>query len=353
MDRKVVGGKRQNHMNRSTPAVLGIDVAKAELVCTLLGHDRKTLWNKTFPNSQAGWQRLLQSTPPAASLVLEPTGRYSVGIAKTAMAAKRVVLMAPPRRAKSFLASIQSRAKTDLLDSQGLALFALSQPLAPYPIKSEAVEKMHQLLSARKSIALSISRLSLQAKELPFAAAALKEAIAALKVQHKALEKQIQAQAKTSPEFCRMSALRKVPGIGPVTAAALASELSGRRFSSPDKFVAYVGLDISVVQSGTRKGERGLSKQGDAELRRLLYLCAQSNLRCKSSPFKTQYERERGKGLSSTRALCAVARKLAKVCWSIYMHETVYDAERVFTQARSAKSIPAPQEESAFPEKST
>lgn len=89
---------------------------------------------------------------------------------------------------------------------------------------------------------------------------------------------------------------------------------------------------VAIRQSGKKNGQRGLTKQGDAELRRLLYLAAQANLRTKDSPFKAHYERERAKGLSSTAALCAVARKLARLCWSLAKHGTTYDANRVYQQ---------------------
>ena len=83
-----------------------------------------------------------------------------------------------------------------------------------------------------------------------------------------------------------------------------------------------------------------MTKQGDAELRRLLYLCAKSSLRAKGSPFKDQYEREKAKGLSNKAALCAVARKMAKVCWSIVQHSTEYDPDRVYQQSH-VKQQPA------------
>ena len=114
--------------------------------------------------------------------------------------------------------------------------------------------------------------------------------------------------------------LQQVSGIGKVTAAAVGVCLVSKSFVSPDAFVAYCGLDIAVRQSGTRSGNLGLSRQGHAELRRLLYLCAQSTLRAKDSPFKDQYDRERTRGLSSTAALCAVSRKMAKLCWSLWKH---------------------------------
>lgn len=44
------------------------------------------------------------------------------------------MLLAQPKRARDFLRSIQSRAKTDGLDSHGIGLFALCRPLPPYPL---------------------------------------------------------------------------------------------------------------------------------------------------------------------------------------------------------------------------
>jgi len=53
--------------------------------------------------------------------------------------------------------------------------------------------------------------------------------------------------------------LREVPGIGAVTATAIASRLAGKTFAHPDQFVAYIGLDIDVRASGNRRGTRGLT----------------------------------------------------------------------------------------------
>src|SRR5436309_2206267 len=96
------------------------------------------------PNIQSHTLKPNDKTPVSAPWVIEPTGRYSVFAAKLAQEAGRLVLLAPPRKAKAFLNSLQSRAKTDRLDGQGLALFGLSRSLAPYPIKSQAVEQLDQ-----------------------------------------------------------------------------------------------------------------------------------------------------------------------------------------------------------------
>jgi transposase len=311
--------------------MLGIDTSKDTLQCALRDPlSRGLLWEASFSNTPAGVASLLKKAPAEAPWVIEPTGRYSTVVVVQAQQAGRSVLLAPPRKAKAFLASLQSRAKTDKLDSKGLALYGLSQPLAPYPVKEAAVEKIDQLLSARKGLSNSASRLKLQAQELPEVREVLLDAISDLKTRIKAIDKTLAAATAQEPKMTIAKQLREVPGIGAVTATAVASRLVAKAFAHPDQFVAYIGLDIDVRDSGKKKGTRGLTHQGDAELRRLLYCCAQSSLRAKDSPFTAHYERERAKGLSSTAALCSVARKLAKLCWSLHKHNAVYDPDRVY-----------------------
>jgi len=313
--------------------MLGIDVSKAQLSTTLLdGRDGRVCWDLVVPNTPAGVQVLLHRTPQASPWVLEPTGHYSGPVARQAQAAGRTVLMASPRRAKAFLAAVRPRAKTDRLDSEGLARYARAVALRPYPLKTPAMEALDQLLRARKGLSQSLARLRQQRASLPAAAEALDGAITDLTSRLSALDRQIAAQRRDALPAAQ--ALQTVPGVGPITATAVASCLQSKGFTHPDQFVAYIGLDVRVRDSGTRRGRRALSKQGDPELRRLLYLCAQANLRRRDpeNPFKAQYERERAKGLSSTAALNAVARKLARTCWSLHRHRTTYVPTRVNRQ---------------------
>lgn len=321
--------------------MLGIDVSKATLSSALLdGPSRQVQWELTVPNSAVGVTTLLARTPPQCPWVLEPTGRYSTPVARQAQAAGRCVLLAPPKQAKAFLAAVRPRAKTDRLDSQGLALYALAVPLRSYPLKAPVMETVDQLLAARKGISQSLARLRQQRSALPLAAGSLDAAIAALREQQTALDRQLAGQVPAVGSV--VAALDGVPGIGPVTAAAVASRLVSTHFGHPDQFVAYVGLDVRVRDSGQRRGQRTLSHQGDAELRRLLFLCAQANLRSRDpqNPFKVQYARERAKGLPSTAALCAVARKLARTCWSLARHGTTYDATRVHRHLTTPRTEP-------------
>ena len=328
---------------KARPNMLGIDTSKETLQCALRDPiTRALLWEASFSNTASGVSALLKKAPAQAPWVIEPTGRYSTGVVVQAQAAGRCVLLAPPRKAKAFLSSLQSRAKTDKLDSKGLALYGLSQPLAPYPVKEATVDKIDQLLSARKGLSNAASRLKLQAKELPEVRELLLSVLSDLKAKIKAIDKMLSATTAQEPKMATAKQMRRVHGIGAVTATAVSSRLAAKAFAHPDQFVAYIGLDIDVRESGRKKGTRGLTRQGDAELRRLLYCCAQASLRAKNSPFKAQYDRERAKGLSSTAALCSVARKMAKLCWSLHKHNAVYDPERIYTAPKRQGTEGAP-----------
>jgi transposase len=258
--------------------MLGIDTSKDQLVCARLDRPAgKFRWEKTFPNTPEGVPQLLPLTPPESPWILEPTGRYRLSVAKQARQAGRTVLLAPPRKAKAYLQSMTSRAKTDRLDGRGLAMFAASRPareaLGPYPIKPEAVEDLDQLLAARRRLVDALTALRQRLGERPYAADTLRQAVADLEGRKQEWDQPIApltADPAAFPTAAReLARLRQVPGIGPVTAAAPVSRLLGRSLAHGEQFVAYVGLDVGSLRSGKRQGERRLTKQGDAELRRL------------------------------------------------------------------------------------
>jgi transposase len=231
-----------------------------------------------------------------------------------------------------------------------------------------------QLLATRRGLSQSLTSLRQQRVALPLAADVLTPAITALEQQIAALDRQMKralgsatepspqralpAAAAAAPTVAdpdttaapavprshslatAAAALMAVPGIGQVTAPALAACLVDKQFTHPDQFVAYVGLDLRVSQSGQRRGQFGLSKRGDAELRRLLYLAAMSAASSTHDPtFAEHYAREQAKGLAKAAALNAIARKLAKVARSIVTHGTAYDPARVDSQPVDDKPL--------------
>jgi transposase len=341
----LVPDPRRPHLFRIPPQrpILALDVSKATLVTALDNRSGGKVRVQDCANTETAIRRLLRTTPPESCWILEPTGRYGNLAVELARAAGRVVLMADPRRAKAFLRSRPDRAKTDRVDSPGLGEYAATGALPLYPHWTPAMEETRQLLAARKGLSLSLARLRQQQEALPYAREMLEPAAQALHDQLTAIDRQLAAQVRTHPvELEAVARLDAIPGVGPVTATAATTCLESRKFGHPDQFVAYLGLDITVRESGPRKGKGEISSRGDAELRRLFYLAAQANLRSKHSPFRQQYDRERAKGLPHPGAVCAVARKLAKVCWALVKHGGKYEPGRVYTQPESLKSATKP-----------
>jgi transposase len=310
--------------------MIGLDVAKKTLaVCRWDREHAAPAWERSYPNTEAGLQQLLADTPPELAWVLEPTGPYSELAVRLGQAAGRPVLMASPLAAKRYLQSVNPRAKTDQVDARGLARYGQQVALRSFRLKEPALQRLWELLQVRCGLAQSLAALRQQGQVLPTVAPLLQPTLAHLQQQLKSLE---QAIIQAGQPFELFGRLRAIPGVGPLTAAALTVRLLSLEFTSYHQFVAYVGLDLRVCDSGERRGQRRLSKRGDAQLRWLLYLAARAALRAKDPVFRLRYERECAKGLSTTGALCAVARKLAKVAWSLSHTDHAYHSERVHTR---------------------
>jgi transposase len=76
-------------------------------------------------------------------------------------------------------------------------------------------------------------------------------------------------------------------------------------------------------------GKRRLSKRGPAELRRLLFNAAMAAARTRV--WKPVYEHYRARGLPTTAALVILARKIARIAWSIHRYHTSFDPQRLKT----------------------
>jgi hypothetical protein len=151
--------------------MIGIDVSKNTLACSLVeASSQERLWFITVPNTSEGIKTLLSKTPPAHALGAGADRKIQPLCRTSSVSGRTKGTDGSAASEQAFLNSLQSRAKTDKIDSLGLALFGLSRPLPAYPIKEAALETIDQLLSARKLLSSSISRLQLQQKELTDAA---------------------------------------------------------------------------------------------------------------------------------------------------------------------------------------
>lgn len=303
----------------------GIDVSKDNLaVSDTLGNVR------TIPNTKQGISKLLKSVDTGSTIAMEATGHYHKILADTAFTNGFRVVVFNPKDVLYYAKSISPRAKTDNVDAKVIANYA--QVRNDYKIYRPLSPELSKLKSLLRSRALLVkSRIGLQnsLKASPDTECYLKPALDGIKDSIKKLETEIDALAKTFKEY---KLLVGIPGVGLITGAYLLVSLSSGEFKTSDSFVAFLGLDIRIKQSGKKIGRSCISKRGDPEGRRLLYLATQTACRY-SGPFNDMYMRYQNNGLSKIASVIAVARKLARTAWSIYTKQENYCRERVLSQA--------------------
>lgn len=131
------------------------------------------------------------------------------------------------------------------------------------------------------------------------------------------LSRQIEALASRDDAARR---LMSVPGIGPLGASALCAAIGdGKQFRRGRDLAAWIGLVPRQYSTGGKPTLLGISKRGNAYLRRLLVLGAQSCL------MHLDRSKDRlGLWLNSlegrmhhNKVVIALANKLARVAWSI------------------------------------
>lgn len=113
------------------------------------------------------------------------------------------------------------------------------------------------------------------------------------------------------------SKIPTIKGIGVVSAATIIAEIENiSRFDSPDKLLAYAGLDPRLYQSGTQEFKGKMNKKGSVVLRRVLMNSAESIL-IFNPVFYEYYRKKRDEGKSHRVALSHLARKLVRLIYKI------------------------------------
>ncbi|WGV15411.1 IS110 family transposase [Fuscovulum ytuae] len=122
--------------------------------------------------------------------------------------------------------------------------------------------------------------------------------------------------------------LATIPGVGPIIASAIAANVpDASLFKTARQFAAWLGLTPRANSSGGKERQMGISKQGDAYIRRLLVSGASAVMRFtrQGDPGKAWLagikERKRPKV-----AAVAQANKTARIAWAILRRNEVFVA---------------------------
>jgi transposase len=138
------------------------------------------------------------------------------------------------------------------------------------------------------------------------------------------LEIQIQTWHRQSPVSQKLA---QVPGIGPITASALAASIGdAKNFGNGRQLAAWLGLVPRQNSSGGKQILLGISKRGDTYLRTLMIHGARAVIRVAQK--KTGHEGSWLAGVMKRRnknvAAVALANKNARIVWALLAHDRAY-----------------------------
>ena len=139
-----------------------------------------------------------------------------------------------------------------------------------------------------------------------------------------ALERQILAWHKSDEASCNLAT---IPGIGPITASAMAATVPNpSAFRNGRQLAAWLGLVPRQNSSGGKDRLSGITKTGNTYIRRLLVIGATSVIRFARSkaPGTAEWLKKLLERKSARLASVALANKMARIAWSVLTRGEVY-----------------------------
>src|ERR1700730_7767421 len=163
--------------------------------------------------------------------------------------------------------------------------------------------------------------------------ACVRTALAPLVRQLHVLDQEIGCSDRTIAAMARDDEIARrlmtIPGLGPVTASAMAASIQGVSvFSGPREFAAFLGLTPRQTSSGGKERLGRVSKMGNRYLRKLLVVGAHAVLYHRK-PHEDAL-RSWAKKLVQTKPFrlvaVALANKMARIVFAIMRGKTSYSA---------------------------
>ena len=300
---------------------LGVDVAKDKLDL----YDGKEL--ACIDNTKRAIMKFLKTLSKDTPIAVEATNDYHELFMELALLEGYTVYLVDAFRLSHYRDAVGTRAKTDPLDARLIYRYLCSERtlLKPYIPAPKAVKQLMKLLRGRGKIVQSKTTIRQSLSNVPeiedLRASLMKEIDEAVK----AFEKKIKIVLKEAGYQEDYKRVEKIPGVGALNAAALSALFHRGEFRSADAFIAFIGLDVRVRDSGKYKGKRKLTKKGNPEVRRLLFNAGRAG--AKSPQWRDYYLSLLDRGFSKTAAEVAIGRKIAKLAFALMRDQSEFRAK--------------------------
>ncbi len=258
-------------METNTGSFIGVDVSKRSLDVSL-GKEGEYF---TVGNDEEGIASVvarLKEVEPTL-IVLESTGGLERMVLVALYTEQLPVALVNPGRVREFAKSTGRLAKTDRLDARMLAHFAEAVRPPVVILPSEEEQYLSALMTRRRQVLEMLTSeknhlLSTSLSVRPY----VERNLASLQQQLEELNQRIDEFIDHNDAFRKKEdILRSAPGVGPITAAILLSDLPEIGYIDRKKIAALVGVAPFNDDSGRRSGKRRV-KGGRESVRHVLYM---------------------------------------------------------------------------------
>ena len=324
---------------------IGIDVSKKTFVVAQSSKNGFDIVE--FNNDSKGIKKFLETVNQEdVQCILEATGTYSNLLVYMLCSASVPVSLVNPKQIKHFSKMMLSVTKTDKLDAKLISMYGEKMNPPQYKMPSLIIQTLRQqrtLMRQLKKQLHMIKNIEESFEPLPFKdSKSLKivgKTIVFLERQITELEVEMSDIIKT--EFTsQFESLTSIKGIGPAIATSIIMSTGGfTLFSSAKKYAKYIGVCPSYQQSGTSVKTRGMiNRNGDSELRSMLYVASWSAIRFNSG-CKQTYNRLKAAGKPGKLALIAVINKLLRQVFAVILKNEKYCDDYVSINSKNILKV--------------
>ena len=320
---------------------IGIDVSKASLSVAGLTKDKTYIYDvKNTVEELDHLAGKLVKANYTGKIICESTGHYHLKLVSVfSKYPLELYVLNPLQSSKHSKANIR-KTKSDPVDAETLATMCFTERNLPKPINSTDDKilirlKMGQVCFIEKLIQRIRGSVNLYAEtyqELGFVESDIQLKLKEMLEQMRNMKEQMLAEIVSLVSAKKenkedLEDVQRIPGISAPTAALLTQ--FDREVKDGNSWVAYVGLDTSVRESGTWKGRGKITKRGNRYLRKRLFLSAWGAM-MHDKQFRAYYDKLRSNGRSYREALCIIAKKQIRIAYLILVRKENYDSSKAF-----------------------
>jgi transposase len=324
-----------------TKQSIGIDVSKDTLELKfkeLFQEEVKIKGSAKFDNTPSGFIKLLEWCNKREKgknkvYVLEATGVYHEDLLYFLHKEGKNVCVELPQLIKYFAKSKGVKTKNDKVDSGVIADYGIERQLRFWQPPGEEFKNLRDLSREHSTLTEAKSIVENRLHAAKHAHSKDPKIINRFYEQiefYKNLLTEIESDIKTVLKKDKVLSVKvknivTIKGIGILTAVKIISETGGfYLFKNINQLISYSGLDVMENQSGDYTGKTRISKKGNSNLRKALYMPALSAIQ-HNDKMKIFNKRIMGTHVYKKQGIVAVMRKLLILVYTLWKKDEQYN----------------------------